>query len=224
MPAFEAAPSAPGDAPRHASRALVPGRLVLDPALGEPVHPHRVAGLVQFSCSTAEVMIAPAGTWPAPLPMSVGNFIRPCACGVWPSTLIDAPPPLGVVGVSAVICASSTCAGPLKTAVCGGPPTYSVALASPAGAVAVALKVTAELFDTPWSAGDAGVTAGAAGLRLGRTQLEIEADVGARRRLLMDLDGDRRWCRRRAATGRSAPRCHALSSAPPMAVVASVVY
>src|SRR6185436_4946333 len=104
-------------------------------------------GLVQLTCSIAELMTAPAGTCPAQAPMIVGNRSSPWECGVWPSTLIETPVPLGIVGVSAVICASSTCAAPLNQTVCGVPPINNAALAKPAWAEMSAVKVTLVLFD-----------------------------------------------------------------------------
>ncbi len=110
--------------PRHADRAFVPGRLVLDPVLGQPIQPHRVAGVgaVQLQHrgrddGAGRHLAAPRADERRELHQAVG--VRGLAVDVDRR----APLPSAVVGVSAVICASSTCAGPLNTAVCGGPPT-----------------------------------------------------------------------------------------------------
>ena len=135
--------------------------------------------------------------------------------------MIEAPLPSADAGVSAVICASSIC-GPVNTTVRGAAPTNSLALTSPAAAATDALKVTSGVFDTPWFAGEMRLTVGAGVCAC--------VAVSSRSKLMSVLVGDC-WCSSTASTlvpatssdGSMAACCHALSSAPPIAVVALVV-
>ena len=98
----------------------------------------------------------------------------------------------------------------------------NVALDRPALAAADAVNVTFATFVTPWSAGDSRLTVG--------TCACASAPRSSRLKLTSVLVGDC-WCTSTAMTfvpvtsreGSTGTSCHALSSAPPIAVTARVV-